>query len=85
MLKTITMMCTILFIPYHITQFLVPGNYNEWSEWSVCNRSCGGGKQKRERNCTNPSPAYGGQNCTEQGLGAAEEILPCNEDPCPRM
>ena len=63
--------------------FLVPGNYTEWSEWSVCNRTCGGGQQKRGRNCTNPSPANGVLNCTEQGLGAAEEISPCNEHPCP--
>ena len=26
---------------------------------------------------------HGGKNCTEQGLGAAEEVSPCNEDPCP--
>ena len=37
----------------------------------------------RERKCTNPFPAYGGLNCTEQGFGAAEETSSCNEHPCP--
>ena len=62
---------------------LVPGNYTAWSEWSACNRTCGGGKQKRERTCTNPTPAHGGKDCEDQGLGEAEESVACNEDPCP--
>ena len=61
--------------------FSVPGNYTAWSEWSACNRTCGGGKQKRERTCTNPLPAHGGKNCIEQGLGDAEEIAECNQSP----
>ena len=71
---------TISFTPF---SFTVSGNYTEWSEWSACNKTCDGGQQKRERNCTNPSPANGGLKCTEQGLGAAQEILSCNENPCP--
>ena len=71
---------TISFIPFSL---VVSGNYTKWSEWSACNTTCDGGQQKRERNCTNPSPAHGGLNCTEQGLGAAEETLPCNEHLCP--
>ena len=62
---------------------LVPGDYTQWTEWSVCDKSCGGGQQKRERSCTNPAPEHGGQNCVDQGLGPAEETLPCNEEPCP--
>ena len=62
---------------------LVPGDYTQWTEWSVCNKSCGGGQQKRDRPCTNPSPEHGGQNCVGQGLGPAEEIISCNEQPCP--
>ena len=59
------------------------GGYTAWSEWSVCNRTCGGGNQQRERDCTNPQPAHGGLNCTEQLLGPAEEVVACNEEPCP--
>ena len=62
---------------------LVPGDYTQWTEWSVCDKSCGGGQQKRERSCTNPAPEHGGQNCVDQGLGPAEETSQCNEDPCP--
>ena len=65
------------------TTFLVSGNYTAWSEWSACNRTCGGGKQKRERTCTNPTPAHGGKNCEDQGLGEVQEISSCNNDPCP--
>ena len=63
--------------------FIVPGDYTQWTEWSVCDKNCGGGQQKRERSCTNPSPEHGGQNCVDQGLGPAEETLSCNEHPCP--
>ena len=73
----------MLKISFILFSFPVSGNYTDWSEWSICNRTCGGGQQKRERNCTNPFPANGGNNCTEQGLGAAEEISSCNEHPCP--
>ena len=59
------------------------GGYTAWSEWSVCNITCGGGKQQRKRDCTNPLPAHGGLNCTEQSLGPDEEVVACNEDRCP--
>ena len=62
---------------------LVPGGYTQWSQWSVCKGTCGGEKQKRERACKSPSPKHGGMNCSEQGLGPTEEILPCNEKNCP--
>ena len=35
--------------------------YTEWSEWSKCSVSCGGGKQSKERSCVLP-PISG--NCT---------------------
>ena len=40
--------------------------------------TCGGGLQRRLRNCDNPPPAFGGDDCS----GESEEIRPCNEIPC---
>ena len=28
--------------------------YTEWSEWSQCSTTCGGGSQKRSRSCVQP-------------------------------
>ena len=58
----------------------IDGNYTEWSKWSDCSVTCGGGKQTRSRTCTNPHPKHGGKNCDE--LGPASETQECNPDPC---
>ena len=57
------------------------GGYTPWSNWSECDEVCNGGKQYRDRNCTNPKPAYGGRNCS--WLGEADDQQVCNEFPCP--
>lgn len=59
----------------------IDGNYTEWSEWSECSASCGGGLQIRTRNCTNPTPQYGGRDC--EGLGLAMETRSCGSEKCP--
>ena len=43
--------------------FIVNGNYTVWSNWSSCSMSCGPGQQLRRRNCTQPKPAHGGDDC----------------------
>ena len=49
----------------------------DWSDWSACNQTCGGGQRYRIRVS---SPAlYGGKNCS----GASEEKETCNSQPCP--
>ena len=48
-----------------------------WSNWTACSQTCGGGTHSR--NCTNPSPRYGGKNCT----GPSEEQ--CHAEHCPGM
>lgn len=59
----------------------IDGGYNEWSQFSQCTRSCGGGKQKRWRRCNNPTPKHGGKSCAR--LGHASQTQPCNSFPCP--
>uniref|UniRef100_A0AAV2KYV0 Ig-like domain-containing protein n=1 Tax=Knipowitschia caucasica TaxID=637954 RepID=A0AAV2KYV0_KNICA len=56
----------------------VHGGYSEWSEWGPCSVSCGAGGQKRRRQCNNPTPANGGQDCT--GLSSATRS--CYGKPC---
>nr|XP_047123596.1 semaphorin-5A-like [Hydra vulgaris] len=41
----------------------VKGDWSKWSKWSLCNQPCNGGVITRSRNCTNPSPKYGGTYC----------------------
>ena len=57
----------------------VNGGFSNWSEWSPCTPTCGGGTQNRTRDCTNPPPANGGANCT----GAVAEARNCNATDCP--
>ncbi|XP_076324737.1 semaphorin-5A-like isoform X2 [Tachypleus tridentatus] len=42
------------FDPAYINTDDSSAEWLEWSAWSVCSRSCGGGVQVRERNCSNP-------------------------------
>lgn len=49
----------------------------QWSPWSLCSASCGGGSQTRGRLITKPQQK-GGKSCP-----ALEETQPCNEEACP--
>jgi hypothetical protein len=49
----------------------------EWSQWSVCDKKCGGGKQSRVRSIIEPA-ANGGSACPP-----LFEEKPCNTGPCP--
>ncbi|XP_065068403.1 coadhesin-like [Rhopilema esculentum] len=59
---------------------IINGGYTEWSEWSHCCRSCGGGSKVRVRSCTNPAPSLDGNDCSQ--LGPAIEIGTCNNHGC---
>ena len=72
-----------LYVVFTLCSCLEAGGYTNWSEWSVCRKTCDGGVKKRTRSCSNPSPSNGGQPCVDQGLGPAEETAACNENPCP--
>ena len=39
--------------------------YTEWSGWSMCSVSCGGGKQSRERACVLPPTSLKNIGCVE--------------------
>ncbi|KAL3861720.1 hypothetical protein ACJMK2_007744 [Sinanodonta woodiana] len=56
----------------------VDGAWSEFSSWSTCSATCGGGIQKRYRYCNNPIP-HGGNYC--EGSDVQQEI--CKEFPCP--
>jgi len=60
---------------------LVPihGKWAQWSPWSMCNKECGKGKQRRLRICNNPKPSNGGKSC----FGKFFEDQECNIQPCP--
>ncbi|XP_044177006.1 coadhesin-like, partial [Acropora millepora] len=60
----------------------VDGGYSEWTKFSECSVSCGGGKQKRTRECTNPKPQNGGHDCEE--LGPSSATKECNTAACPK-
>jgi len=50
---------------------------NQWSEWSICDKACGGGSAKRTRTIASEA-ANGGAACPE-----LEETRACNTEGCP--
>uniref|UniRef100_A0A8C8A9E6 ADAM metallopeptidase with thrombospondin type 1 motif 7 n=1 Tax=Otus sunia TaxID=257818 RepID=A0A8C8A9E6_9STRI len=58
----------------------IDGSWGSWSSWASCSRSCGAGVQSAERQCSNPTPKYGGKYC----LGERKRFRICNVRPCPR-
>ena len=56
----------------------VDGAWGDWSPWSYCSKTCGGGERTRTRLCNSPSPSEGGADC----LGEDSELLGCNTEPC---
>ena len=78
--KTGPLVCYIAFLVEIRVPFTIDGNYTEWTEWSECSASCGGGSHQRTRQCTRPPPKHGGLDCNE--LGPADQRQQCNPDPC---
>ncbi|XP_055637495.1 A disintegrin and metalloproteinase with thrombospondin motifs 20 isoform X2 [Toxorhynchites rutilus septentrionalis] len=54
------------------------GGWGQWSSFSECSRSCGGGVQISTRICDSPPPANGGKYCT----GMRMQYRSCNVDEC---
>ena len=59
--------------------FAVDGGWTAWSSWSSCIETCGGGLQSITRDCTDPTPSHGGQECA----GEKKRFKYCNNNPCP--
>uniref|UniRef100_K1PWH9 Hemicentin-1 n=1 Tax=Magallana gigas TaxID=29159 RepID=K1PWH9_MAGGI len=57
------------------------GNWNSWSIWSPCTKSCGSGVRARNRDCNNPVPSNGGKGCA----GDPSDFQTCNPTACPTV
>ena len=66
-------------VPCDLTTCPKNGGWGQYSAWGTCSAHCGGGKQSHTRQCSNPVPSNGGDNC----VGKAVEIRDCNDHPCP--
>lgn len=49
------------------------GGWTNWSNWGTCSTTCGYGQKRRFRSCSNPSPEYGGLDCS----GDNTELMNC--------
>ncbi|XP_062608445.1 coadhesin-like [Saccostrea cucullata] len=78
-LLTLAVTAFITILAIHLKA--VDGGWSSWGEWSTCSLTCGSGGKSRERSCTNPSPQYGGADCS----GESEETVPCNTQGCPAV
>ena len=63
-----------IVIPLLLLLSLVHGNWSDWASWSSCTVTCGSGRHNRTRTCTEPSPAYGGEQC----VGGPYEVDACS-------
>uniref|UniRef100_A0A3Q4HP63 Uncharacterized protein n=1 Tax=Neolamprologus brichardi TaxID=32507 RepID=A0A3Q4HP63_NEOBR len=66
---------------FNVMRWLFPGDggWGQWSHWTECTKSCGGGVRSRRRNCDSPSPEGEGNYC--EGLGS--KVTSCNTEHCP--
>lgn len=60
----------------------IDGGYTEWSKWTECTATCGGGTRRHSRTCTRPKPKNNGKTCVKQKLGPAIETENCNTKKC---
>lgn len=57
----------------------IDGQWGNWTEYSECSRSCGGGVSMASRECDNPRPENEGAFC----VGERIRYKVCNLDACP--
>uniref|UniRef100_A0A7M4EH99 ADAM metallopeptidase with thrombospondin type 1 motif 3 n=1 Tax=Crocodylus porosus TaxID=8502 RepID=A0A7M4EH99_CROPO len=56
------------------------GSWGPWTKFGSCSRTCGTGVRFRTRQCNNPMPVNGGQDCA----GVNFEYQLCNTEECPK-
>ena len=67
-------------VQFHSFFPLVDGNWEQWSKWSECTKTCKQGTQARKRECNSPAAQYGGKKCP----GKSMQTQDCNKNvPCP--
>jgi len=64
--------------PCNVEPCAVDCQYDEWSMWTECSESCGGGTKTAKRNST--FPEHGGMECSEANSTKEDK---CNDVPCP--
>ncbi|KAK3086179.1 hypothetical protein FSP39_014771 [Pinctada imbricata] len=57
---------------------LVNGGWSVWEMWSDCSVTCGGGIQRRTRQCNSPPPDPDGQPCSN----ISSETKNCSQETC---
>ncbi|XP_061173457.1 sushi, von Willebrand factor type A, EGF and pentraxin domain-containing protein 1-like [Saccostrea echinata] len=60
---------------------IVNGGWSEWTSFTECSVTCGGGVQSRSRVCNSPYPDSDGAQCDPS---SANESQTCNMQPCPK-
>ncbi|XP_076096227.1 coadhesin-like [Mytilus galloprovincialis] len=60
----------------------VDGAWSDWGDWGDCSNACGSGTKIRTRDCTDPTPMYGGSDCSVSNTQSQSEICtgPCAVD-----
>ncbi len=54
------------------------GQWSEWSTFSSCSVTCGGGVKIRTRQCNSPVSSHASLPCS----GSTTDVLACNTAPC---
>ena len=73
---------SILHINNLCTILAVNGRWGSFGDYGECTVTCGGGSRSRFRECNNPVPQHGGDDCTVDG-STYIETKTCNENICP--
>ncbi|XP_030305863.1 A disintegrin and metalloproteinase with thrombospondin motifs 3 [Calypte anna] len=64
----------------NVNQLKQDGNWGPWTKFGSCSRTCGTGVRFRTRQCNNPMPINGGEDCA----GVNFEFQLCNTEECPK-
>ena len=71
--------CVVHVLYIIVLLCLVNGKWGKWTVWSPCSQTCGGGIRTRQRECNNPPPSNGGEDCKGKEMVQRK----CNRKPCP--